>query len=126
MAESLQIPIEPFSWAGLELEQTFRLVEKYIPIKVCRSHGLIPLKFHEHCLTLGIVDPDNPNIHLIIKKLADRNLTLAAQKLDNKTFQLLLSSYLNYKQTEGSNDKPREQKAKALPNKNGKNPAPGK
>ena len=125
MAESLQIPIEPFSWSGLELEQTFRLVEKYIPIKVCRNHGLIPLKFHDHCLTLGIVDPSNPNIHLIIKKLSERkNLSLSAQKLDSKTFQLLLSSYLNYKQTNGSSDKSRKQKANTKPNQNDITPSP--
>ncbi|AFY37986.1 hypothetical protein Lepto7376_1652 [[Leptolyngbya] sp. PCC 7376] len=119
MAESLQIPIEPFSWSDLNLEQTFRLVDKYIPIQVCLAHSLIPLKFHNHCLTLGIVDPANPNIHQIIKKLSDRkNLKLTAQKLDNKTFQLLLSSYHNYHQINNSEEKSDNNQSAANSNNN--------
>ncbi|OKH17478.1 hypothetical protein [[Limnothrix rosea] IAM M-220] len=103
MAETLQISIEPFNWSGINLEQSFRLVEKYIPLQVCRAHSILPLKFHNHCLTLGIVDQNNPNVHLIIKKLLSRKkLNLVAQKLDQKTFQLLLSSFLNYQQTNNS------------------------
>ncbi len=100
MAETLQIPIEPFNWSDINLEQSFRLVERYIPLQVCRNHLILPLKFQNHCLTLGIVDYTSPNVHLIIKKLLSRkNLTLVAQKLDHRTFQLLLSSFLNYQQT---------------------------
>lgn len=100
MTESLQIPVEPFSWSGLNLEQTFRLVERYIPLKLCQSNKIIPLKFQNHCLTLGIVEPDNPNVQNIVAKLLGRKqLTLIGQQLDPQTFQLLLSSYLNYQQT---------------------------
>ena len=100
MTESLQIPVEPFSWSGLNLEQTFRLVERYIPLKLCQSNKIIPLKFQNHCLTLGIVEPDNPSVHNIVTKLLGRkHLTLIGQQLDPQTFQLLLSSYLNYQQT---------------------------
>lgn len=99
MAETHQIPIEPFNWSEINLEQSFRLVEKYIPLQVCRAHLILPLKFQNHCLTLGIVNQNNPNVHLLIKKLLSRKkLSLAAQKLDHKTFQLLLSSFLNYQQ----------------------------
>ena len=99
MAKPLQIPVEPFSWSELNLEQTFRLVEKYIPLRLCRAHSIIPLKFQDHCLTLGIVDPKNPHVHTIVTKLLGRKqLKLTGQQLDQKTFQLLLSSYLNYQQ----------------------------
>lgn len=100
MSDSLPIPIEPFHWSELDLEQTFRLVENYIPFEVCRTYEIIPLKFQDHRLTLGIVDLESPTVHIILKKLlARKRFTLLGQQLDTKTYQLILSSYLNYKKT---------------------------
>lgn len=100
MSDSLPIPIEPFHWSELDLEQTFRLVENYIPFEVCRTYEIIPLKFQNHRLTLGIVDLKSPTVHIVLKKLlARKRFTLLGQQLDTKTYQLILSSYLNYQKT---------------------------
>lgn len=100
MSDSLPIPIEPFHWSELDLEQTFRLVENYIPFEVCRTYEIIPLKFQDHRLTLGIVDLHSPTVHIVLKKLlARKRFTLLGQQLDTKTYQLILSSYLNYQKT---------------------------
>ncbi|MGB2924690.1 MAG: hypothetical protein WBB82_05280 [Limnothrix sp.] len=100
MSDSLPISIEPFNWSDLDLEQTFRLVDKYIPLKICRTYAILPLKFQNQCLTLGIVDPDHSGVQLVLKKLlARKRFALLGQKLDAKTYQLLLSSYLNYQNT---------------------------
>jgi type II secretory ATPase GspE/PulE/Tfp pilus assembly ATPase PilB-like protein len=100
MSDSLPIPIEHFHWSELDLEQTFRLVEKYIPFEVCRTYEIIPLKFQNHRLTLGIVDLESPTVHIVLKKLlARKRFTLLGQQLDTKTYQLILSSYQNYKKT---------------------------
>lgn len=100
MPEPLLIPIEPFSWSDLNLEQTFRLIDKYIPLKICQAHEIIPLTFKEQFLTLGIVDLQRSSINTIIQKLLTRaNLKLKGQQLDSKTYQLIISSYLNYQQT---------------------------
>ncbi|NJN72528.1 MAG: hypothetical protein HC799_06765 [Limnothrix sp. RL_2_0] len=100
MSDSLPIPIEPFHWSNLDLEQTFRLVENYIPFEVCRTYEIIPLKFKDQQLTLGIVDLHSPTVHIVLKKLlARKRFTLLGQQLDAKTYQLILSSYLNYQKT---------------------------
>jgi hypothetical protein len=75
-------------------------MDKYIPLEICRLNELVPLRFHEGCLTIGIVDLSQLTINPVVLKLQKRkHLRLKGQKLDNKTFQLILSSYLGYHQT---------------------------
>ncbi|MBV5260045.1 hypothetical protein FLX56_16650 [Synechococcus moorigangaii CMS01] len=101
MPAPLPIAIEPFVWSNLNLERTFQLIDRYLPLNICRNHEILPLALQGRCLTLGIVDPQRPSIAAIVHKLLSRgDLQLKGQRLDQKTYQLILSSYLNYHQTQ--------------------------
>ncbi len=100
MPAPLPITIEPFTWSNLDLQQTFQLIDRYLPLNLCRNHEILPLTLQDRCLTLGIVDPQRSSVAAIVNKLLSRGgLQLKAQKLDLKTYQLILSSYLNYHQS---------------------------
>ncbi|MEB3225886.1 MAG: hypothetical protein VKJ86_08790 [Synechococcus sp.] len=100
MPAPLPIPIEPFNWSNLHLEKTFQLIDRYLPLNICRKHEILPLTLQGRCLTLGLVDPQRPSVGIIVQKLLSRgDLQLKGQQLDLKTYQLILSSYLNYHQS---------------------------
>ncbi|BAW97472.1 hypothetical protein NIES970_24240 [[Synechococcus] sp. NIES-970] len=109
MPAPLPIAIEPFTWSNLNLEQTFQLIDRYIPLNICRKYEILPLILQGRRLTLGIVDPQRANVTAIIHKLLSRgDLQLVGQQLDLKTYQLILSSYLKYHQSsERANQQPK-------------------
>ena len=84
----------------LEREQIFRLIESILCFEACLYHQVLPLKLEDKILLLGIVNPrDSAALDYVNSILSYCNCTVKTQPIPAETHRIVLSEYLNYKNT---------------------------
>jgi Type II secretion system (T2SS), protein E, N-terminal domain len=81
----------------MDSEQTFRLIDQFIPFEVCLYHQVIPLSLEGSRLYLGMVDPEDYSALSYLRQLVGYlNCSLVPKEISLENHQALLSAYLNY------------------------------
>lgn len=90
-----------FDLSNLELEVAFDLITHILPLGICRHYQIVPLTVQDYNLTLGIVDLEHPDTFKGVRShLQGTPYNIQYRKIDLKTYQLIISAYLNYAKTE--------------------------
>ena len=90
------------------------LIEKVIPIEICRRYKLLPIKKEEEVLLVAMVNPDDLEAYDELRRiLGQKHLVLQRMVITKEDYQNLLD---NYQQAESKRDKERAEdlKQKAL------------
>jgi type II secretory ATPase GspE/PulE/Tfp pilus assembly ATPase PilB-like protein len=94
----------------LKREQIFRLIESVLCFEACLYHQVLPLKLESHNLLLGIVNSeDAAALDYVNGILSHLNCTVVTQPVPAETHRIILSEYLNYKNTSESSKLPAEE-----------------
>jgi hypothetical protein len=81
----------------MDSEQTFRLIDQFIPFEVCLYHQVIPLSLEGSRLYLGMVDPEDYSALPYLRQFVGYlNCSLVPKEISLENHQALLSAYLNY------------------------------
>lgn len=89
--------------ANLDLEKSFQLISLLVSLEACKRHGLLPLNLSDACLEVGMIFPEDQEGLTYLKSLVEPlNYRLSVKALDQKTYHLILSAYLNYQQNQQS------------------------
>ena len=85
----------------LDSEQIFRLIEEGILcFEACLYHQVLPLKLEYNTLLLGIVNPkDTVALEYVNSILSYLKITVTTQTVTAEAHRIILSEYLNYKNT---------------------------
>ncbi|MEO1377643.1 MAG: pilus assembly protein PilB [Cyanobacteria bacterium J06635_10] len=84
----------------LESEQIFQLIESILCFEACLHHQVIPLKLENKKLLLGIVNPkDKLALDYVNSILSYLECTVETQLVTADSHRIILSEYLNYKNT---------------------------
>jgi type II secretory ATPase GspE/PulE/Tfp pilus assembly ATPase PilB-like protein len=87
-------------------QQVFQLIESLLSFEACLYHQILPFKLEDNILTLGMVHAqDSGALDYVNRILTYINCTMVIQELDTDSHRSLLSAYLNYKNTLGSDIK---------------------
>ncbi|MCG6134324.1 MAG: pilus assembly protein PilB [Nostoc sp. LLA-1] len=88
-------------------EQVFQLIDNLLSFEVCLYHQIVPFGLADNKLLLGMVDPqDSRALDYLHPILSHLNCTIAPEELAYETHRNILSAYLNYKNTSGTDTKP--------------------
>ncbi len=84
----------------LQREQIFRLIESILCFEACLYHQVLPLKLEDNTLLLGIVNPkDAVALDYVNSILSHLNCTVVTQSISAESQRIILSEFLNYKNT---------------------------
>jgi type II secretory ATPase GspE/PulE/Tfp pilus assembly ATPase PilB-like protein len=85
------------SFADLNLEETFKLIDRTLLIESCIHHQVLPLAIEDRFLILGMLNPDNNST---LEELRPLFLTCGyyckTKAIDSKLFQLAIAEYFKY------------------------------
>jgi type II secretory ATPase GspE/PulE/Tfp pilus assembly ATPase PilB-like protein len=85
-------------------EQIFQLIESFLSFEACLYHQILPLRFEDKSLILGMVNADDDAaLDYVNRILSYLNRTMNIQLMAADTHRAILSAYLNYKNTSQSN-----------------------
>lgn len=85
-------------------EQIFQLIESFLSFEACLYHQILPLRFEDKSLILGMVNADDDAaLDYVGRILSYVNRTMNIQLMAADTHRAILSAYLNYKNTSVSN-----------------------
>ncbi|TVQ46342.1 MAG: type II/IV secretion system protein [Gloeocapsa sp. DLM2.Bin57] len=86
------------------------LIEKVIPIEVCRRYKLLPIKKEEEILLVAMVNPDDLEAYDELRRiLGQKKLSLQRMVITKEDYQRLLDEYQN---AESKRDKERAEELK--------------
>lgn len=86
------------------------LIEKVIPIEVCRRYKLLPIKKEEEILLVAMVNPDDLEAYDELRRiLSQKKLSLQRMVITKEDYQRLLDEYQN---AESKRDKERSEELK--------------
>ncbi len=86
------------SESGLDREQIFRLIENILSFEACLYHQILPLRLEDNNLLLGMVNPqDSGALDYVTHILSDMSNVMVTQLITADTHRIMLSAYLNYK-----------------------------
>jgi type II secretory ATPase GspE/PulE/Tfp pilus assembly ATPase PilB-like protein len=87
-------------------QQVFQLIESLLPFEACLYHQILPFKLEDNILTLGMVHPqDTSALDYVNRIISYINCTIVIQEIATDIHRNLLSAYLSYKNTLGSDVK---------------------
>jgi type II secretory ATPase GspE/PulE/Tfp pilus assembly ATPase PilB-like protein len=97
-------PDTEFQWdKESEREQVIQLIETFLSFEACLYHQVLPLRFEDKSLILGMVNPDDETaLDYVSRILSYVNCTMVIQPMSADTHRSILSAYLNYKNTSQS------------------------
>ncbi|NJL63577.1 MAG: pilus assembly protein PilB [Methylacidiphilales bacterium] len=97
-------PDTEFQWdKESEREQVIQLIESFLSFEACLYHQILPLRFEDKSLILGMVNPDDETaLDYVSRILSYVNCTMVIQLMSADTHRSILSAYLNYKNTSQS------------------------
>jgi type II secretory ATPase GspE/PulE/Tfp pilus assembly ATPase PilB-like protein len=97
-------PDTEFQWdKESEREQVIQLIESFLSFEACLYHQILPLRFEDKSLILGMVNPDDETaLDYVNRILSYINCTMVIQSMSADTHRSILSAYLNYKNTSKS------------------------
>ena len=86
---------ENINLTDVKLEETFKIIESIINLKLCQYHQILPINVKNRTLTLAMVNAEDKSILEHIKTIIKPyNYTLNIQNIDQQTHQIIISSYL--------------------------------
>lgn len=89
-----------------ERGQIFQLIESFLSFEACLYHQILPLRFEDKSLILGMVNPnDDAALDYVNRILSYVNCTMAIKLMAAEAHRAVLSAYLNYKNTSQSTHK---------------------
>ncbi len=89
-----------------ERGQIFQLIESFLSFEACLYHQILPLRFEDKSLILGMVNSnDDVALDYVSRILSYVNCTMAIKLMEADTHRAVLSAYLNYKNTSQSTHK---------------------
>ncbi|PAX59570.1 GspE/PulE/PilB domain-containing protein [Brunnivagina elsteri] len=97
-------PDTEFQWdKKSEREQVIHLIETFLSFEACLYHQILPLRFEDKSLILGMVNPDDETaLDYVSRILSYVNCTMVIQQMSADNHRSILSAYLNYKNTSQS------------------------
>ncbi len=85
---------------GLDREQIFWLIENVLSFEACLYHQILPLRLEDNNLLLGMVNPhDSEALDYLGQILSYINYIMVSDLITADTHRIILSAYLNYKNT---------------------------
>ncbi|MBR8833495.1 MAG: pilus assembly protein PilB [Stigonema ocellatum SAG 48.90 = DSM 106950] len=85
---------------GLDREQIFQLIENILSFEACLYHQILPFRLEDNNLLLGMVNPqDSAALDYLSHILSYMNYIMVTQLITADTHRIILSAYLNYKNT---------------------------
>ena len=83
---------------GLDREQIFWLIENVLSFEACLYHQILPLRLEDNNLLLGMVNPqDSGALDYVTNILSYMSNVMVTQLITADTHRMILSAYLNYK-----------------------------
>jgi type II secretory ATPase GspE/PulE/Tfp pilus assembly ATPase PilB-like protein len=97
-------PDTEFQWdKKSQREQVIQLIETFLSFEACLYHQILPLRFEDKSLILGMVNPDDETaLDYVTRILSYVNCTMVIQSMSADIHRSILSAYLNYKNTSQS------------------------
>jgi hypothetical protein len=90
-----------FKWSETNIQHIFDLIDRVIPIESCQYNQILPLSIENNAIIVGVVNKEDQSVIDHVRSLTHSfNLALEICSIDSKTHQLLISSYLKFKNTE--------------------------
>ncbi len=91
----------PVNWEQEhERQQIFQLIDSLLSFEACLYHQIVPLRLEDKHLLLGIVHPqDTGALDYVSRILSYINCTMTTQEVATDTHRIILSAYLNHKNT---------------------------
>ncbi len=88
------------------LQEIFQIVDTLVPLECCIYYQIIPLSVTDNYLNLGMVNPENTAaINYIRSTIKYLNYHLKTQAIEASTHEVILSTYLKYRQTKETKKK---------------------
>jgi type II secretory ATPase GspE/PulE/Tfp pilus assembly ATPase PilB-like protein len=85
------------SFADLNLEETFKLIDRTLLIESCIHYQVLPLAIEDRFLVLGMLNPDNKStLEEIRSLLLTCGYYCKTKAIDSKVFQLAIAEYFKY------------------------------
>lgn len=82
---------------AVDLSQVYVLIDSILPFEACLYYQVLPLFFEGSRLTIGTVNPDDPEATEYVKKqLSYINYTISLKEISSDCHRNLLSKYLNH------------------------------
>ncbi|MBW4558626.1 MAG: pilus assembly protein PilB [Trichormus sp. ATA11-4-KO1] len=95
----------PANWAQGR-EQVFQLIDSLLSFEACLYHQILPLGLEDNKLLLGMVHPqDTGALDYVNRIVSYINCTTVTEEMATDTHRIILSAYLNYKNTFRPNTK---------------------
>ncbi|WGV27240.1 pilus assembly protein PilB [Halotia branconii] len=91
----------PVNWEQEhERQQIFQLIDSLLSFEACLYYQIIPFRLEDKHLLLGIVYPqDTGALDYVSRILSYISCTMTTQEVATDTHRMILSAYLNYKNT---------------------------
>ncbi|MBE9050928.1 pilus assembly protein PilB [Nostocales cyanobacterium LEGE 11386] len=87
-------------------EQVFQLIDSLLSFEACLYHQILPLGLEDNQLLLGMVHPqDSGALDYVNRIVSYINCTTVTEEMALDTHRIILSAYLNYKNTFRPNTK---------------------
>lgn len=88
----------PQSEFGLDRDQIFQNIENILSFEACLYHQILPLRLEDNNLLLGMVNPqDSGALDYVTNILSYMSNVMVTQLITADTHRMILSAYLNYK-----------------------------
>ena len=88
----------PQSVSKLDRDQIFQNIENILSFEACLYHQILPLRLEDNNLLLGMVNPqDSGALDYVTNILSYMSNVMVTQLITADTHRMILSAYLNYK-----------------------------
>ncbi len=106
-SQTMAKQVSPDTWLQWNTEsvqaEIFQLIESFLSFEACLYHQVLPLRFEDKSLILGVVNSnDDVALDYVNRILSYLNCTMVIQLMDAEAHRSILSAYLNYKNTSQS------------------------
>ncbi|MBE9036687.1 GspE/PulE/PilB domain-containing protein [aff. Roholtiella sp. LEGE 12411] len=94
-------------------QQIFQLIDSFLSFEACLYHQILPFELKDHNLLLGMVHPqDSEALDYVERILSYINCSMVTEAIASDTHRIILSAYLNHKNTSLLEAKPADSSAK--------------
>ncbi|MBF2067171.1 MAG: pilus assembly protein PilB [Calothrix sp. C42_A2020_038] len=101
------LPDTELQWEDEKVRaEIFQLIESFLSFEACLYHQILPLRFEDKKLILGMVNStDDVALDYVNRILSYVNCTMVISLIDAEAHRSILSAFLNYKNTSQSVNK---------------------
>ncbi len=103
------LPTAMFADCLANSKKIFELIDSIFPVDSCRHYQILPLNLEDGNLTLGMLNPENPESLKFINSIAKVfNYNLKLELIDDQTLEILLASYPQNHQKAAKQDRTKD------------------